>query len=84
MITNELVYERERDSQTQKTDSSDAKEEKDGRGMDWEFGINRCKLLHREWINKVALFSTGNYIQYAVINQNGTNMKKNVYICVTE
>ena len=34
-------------------------------GMDWEFGISRCKLLHIliEWINnKVLLHSTGNYI----------------------
>ena len=34
------------------------------RGMDWEFGVGRCKLLHLEWIkNKVLLYSTGNYIQ---------------------
>ena len=26
-------------------------------------GISRCKLLYREWINKVLLYSTGNYIQ---------------------
>ena len=46
-------------------------------------GINRHKLLYTEWINdKVLLFSTGNYIQYPVINHNGKNMKKNV--CITE
>ena len=40
--------------------------------MDWEFGVSRCKLLHIEWINnKVLLYSTGNYIQYPVINHNG-------------
>ena len=34
-----------------------------GRGMDWESGVNRCKLLHLEWIsNKILLYSTGNYI----------------------
>ena len=38
---------------------------------DWEFGISRCKLLYREWINNtVLLHSTGNYIQYPVINHN--------------
>ena len=43
-----------------------------GRGMDWEFGVGRCKLLHLEWINnKVLMYSTGNYIQYPVINHNG-------------
>ena len=40
--------------------------------MDWEFGMSRCKLLYIEWINnKVLLYSTGNYIQYPVINHNG-------------
>ena len=35
-----------------------------GSGMDWEFGVSRCKLLHLEWIsNEVPLYSTGNYIQ---------------------
>ena len=41
-------------------------------GMDWEFGVSRCKLLHIEWMgNKVLLDSTGNYIQYPGINCNG-------------
>ena len=32
-------------------------------GMDWEFGVNRYKLLHLEWISKdILLYSTGNYI----------------------
>ena len=54
-----------------------------GGGMDWEFGISRCKLLYREWINiKVPVYSTGNSIQYLVINHNGmeTNMRKFSYI----
>ena len=34
-----------------------------GRGTNWGFAVNRCKLLHLEWINKVLLYSTGNYIQ---------------------
>ena len=46
-----------------------AKGEGGGEGKDWEFGINRCKLLYIGWINnKVLLYSTGNYIQYPVIN----------------
>ena len=32
--------------------------------MDWEFGVNRYQLLYVRWINKVLLYSTGNYIQY--------------------
>ena len=40
-----------------------------GGGMEWEVGVSRCKLLCREWINnKILLYSTGNYIQYPVIN----------------
>ena len=56
--------------------------------MEWEFGISRCKLLYREWIsNKVLLYSTGNYIQYPVINHNGKEFGKEciyIYICITE
>ena len=51
-------------------------------GMDWESGISRCKLLYIEWINnEVLLYSTGNYIQYPVINHNGKEYEKEcVYI----
>ena len=39
------------------------KAERARRGMDWEFRVVRCKLLHLERINnKVLLYSTGNYI----------------------
>ena len=32
-------------------------------GMDEEFGVGRCKLLHLEWLSReVLLYSTGNYI----------------------
>ena len=41
-----------------------AKGEEGGRGIEWEFGVSRCKLLYIGWINnKVLLYSTGNYIQ---------------------
>ena len=50
-------------------------------GMVWEFGISRCKLLYIESINnKALLYSTGNYIQYPVINCSGKNMKKNMNV----
>ena len=54
-----------------------AKGRRGGGGMDWEFGSSRCKLLYIEWINKVLLYSTVNYIQYLVINHKEKNMKKN-------
>ena len=41
-------------------------------GMDRECEVSRCELLYREWIDhKVLLYSTGNGIQYPVINHNG-------------
>ena len=39
-----------------------------GSGMAWEFGVNRCKLLHLEWTgNEVLLYSTGNYAQSLIM-----------------
>jgi len=43
-----------------------------GSGMDWEFGVSRCKLFHLEWIsNEVLLYSTGKYIQSLMIEHGG-------------
>ena len=48
-----------------------------GGGMEWEFGVSRCKLVYTEWIkNKVLLYSTGNYVQYLVITYNGKESEK--------
>ena len=55
----------------------------DGRGIDWKFGLNRCKLLYIEWINnKVLLYSTGNCTQCPEINITEKSTKKNVCVCV--
>ena len=49
-----------------------AKGERGGSGMDREFGVSRCRLLHLEWKgNAVLLFSTGNYIQSLGIERDG-------------
>ena len=54
-----------------------AKGEGGGGGTDWEFGSSRCKLLYIEWINNmVQLHSTGDYIQYSMINHNGKEYEK--------
>ena len=82
--TNELIYKTETDSQTQRTDLWLPRRRGDGGRMDWEFGISRCKLLYTEWINnKVLLYSTGNYIQYLIINHNRKEYEKG-YIYITE
>ena len=70
--TSEHIYKTETDSQELRTDLQLPRGKEGGGGMDWEFGISRCKLLHVEWINnKVLLYSTANDIQYPVINHNG-------------
>ena len=53
-----------------------AKGEGVGGGMVCEVGGSRCKLLYTEWINKVLLYSTENYIQYPMINHNEELKKK--------
>ena len=44
--------------------------------MDREFGISICQLLHIGRTNKFLLYSTGNYIQYPIINHHGKEYKK--------
>ena len=81
--TNELIYETETDSDIENR-LVVAKGEGGEGGKDSEFGISRCKLLYIGWVNnKVLLYSTGNYIQYPVINHNGKEYEKE-YICITE
>ena len=58
-----------------------------GGGMEWDFGVNRCKPLHLEWINnKVILYITGNYTQSPEIDHNGKEyfLKKCVYTRMTK
>ena len=43
-----------------------------GSGMNYEFGVNRLKLLHLEWIiNRFLLYSTRNSIQSPGIEHDG-------------
>ena len=54
-----------------------AKGERGGSGMDGEFGVSRCELLHLEWMsNEVLLDGIGNYIQYSRIDHNGKEYKR--------
>ena len=51
--------------------------------MEWELGVSRCKPVYTEWINKVLLYSTGDYTHYSVINHNvkdyGKDYEKDLY-----
>ena len=38
--------------------------------------VSRCKLSYTEWIDKVLLYSTGNYIQYSMKSCNGKDYEK--------
>ena len=41
-------------------------------GIDWEFGVSRCKLLHLEWKTKeVILYTRGKYVQILGKDQDG-------------
>ena len=70
-----------------------AKGKRAGGRIEWETGVSGCKLLCLEWINNtVLLYSTENYIQYPMINHNGKEYKKcmyvyiymYIYICINE
>ena len=57
-----------------------AKEEGLGEGVEWEFGVSRCKLLYIEWINsKVLQYSRELYL-YPMINHNRKEHKSVIYI----
>ena len=79
---NELIDKTETDSQAQRTGLWLPRGRGGGVGMEWEFGVSRCKLSYIEWINnKVLLYSTGNYIQYPVINHNGKDYgRERIYV----
>ena len=69
-IWHEHIYRTETDSQTQRTGLWLPRGKGRGRGKDRESGISRCKRLHMQWVNKVLLHSTENFIQYPVMNHN--------------
>ena len=76
--TNEPIYKTETDSQTWRTDLWLLWGE---HGMNWEFGVNRRKLFHLEWIsNEVLLYRTGNYI--VSWDRTWWNIIKGMYIYV--
>ena len=76
--TNEPIYETETDSQTQRTDLWVLRQGgmwagEEGLGV-WDEQMQI--IIYRMDTNKVLLYSTGNYIQYPVINHNGKEYEK--------
>ena len=50
--------------------------------MDWEFGVNRCKLVPLEWIgNEILLYSIGDYV-WSLLMEHDHVRKKNIYMHV--
>ena len=71
-VTKEPIHQTEKNTRTHREQTCVAKGQRGGRGIDWEFGVSRCKLFHLEWISDaVLLYSTGNYIQSLGINHDG-------------
>ena len=80
--TNEPFHRKENHEHGEQTCGCQA--EGRGNGMDWEFGVNRCRLLPLQWIsNEILLYSTGNYIWSLVMEHDGGKYeKKNIHVCV--
>ena len=50
--------------------------------MDWEFGVNRCRLLPSEWIsNGILLYNTGKNV-WSLVMEHDNVRTKNVYMYV--
>ena len=70
--TKELIYKTERDSQTSEIELPLPRGEREEGRMNLGTAVSRSLLLPLEWINnKVLLYSSGNYIQYPLINHSG-------------
>ena len=78
--TNELIYETETRGYRNQTCCQGGGGR--GRAGAGDRGQQTEAIIYTEWINiRVLLYSTGNYIQYPVINYDGKEYQKNcVYI----
>ena len=72
--TNEPIYKIETDSVTWRA-TCGCQGKGAGSGMNGDFEVGRCKLLHLEWMwisNQVLLYSTGNYVQSLGVDHDGS------------
>ena len=61
-----------------------ARREEGEKGMDGEFGVDRCQLLHFKQLGKrILLYSTGNCVQSLELEHDGRwYYKKRMCVCV--
>ena len=80
------LFTEQKQTQKHREQTCDCQGGRGGSGMDWEFGLSRCKLLHLEWIsNEVLLCSTRNYIWSPLSSMMEDSMRKRMYMytCMT-
>ena len=53
-------------------------------GKGWEFGVSRQAVTYKMDKQQGPTVEHRNYIQYPVINHNGKDFKKSVYMGITE
>ena len=58
-----------------------AKGEGVGGGMDWDFGVSRCKLVYIEWINSKVL-AQGTRFNILQFNNGKEYLKECVCMCI--
>ena len=55
-----------------------------GSGMDWESGVNRCRLLPLEWISsEILMCNTGNYVWSLMMEHGNVRKKECIHVCIT-
>ena len=77
---NEHIYGTETDSQAQEHNVWSLKGKEGRGGINWDFGISKCKLPRVKHKNKAPLYSTGNYTQHPIINHDGKEYEE---VCIT-
>ena len=73
--TNEIIYKIETNAPKSKSNLYLPKEKSGWGGINQKLEISKCKFIKQK-NNKVLLYSTKNYIQYPVINQNRKESEK--------
>ena len=79
------LYTKQKQTHRHRGQTSAAKRELQWWGVEWEFGVSRCKLLHRKQIsNKVLCVAQGAIFNILRKTVTKKNIFKCTYICLTE